>query len=70
VAEFRRRYRTVMTPTPPVMPRHKGMVEGGVKHGHNNAIKTAVHECGSVKENRTDFERIFQAIKREGSCIL
>jgi transposase len=37
--EFARHYRTVMLPTKPVMPRHKGKVEAGVKYAQNNAVK-------------------------------
>lgn len=37
--EFCTHYGTVMLPTRPVMPRHKGKVEAGVKYGQNNALK-------------------------------
>jgi transposase len=39
VAEFCRHYGTVIMPTRPAMPRHKGKVEAGVKYGQNNAVK-------------------------------
>jgi transposase len=39
VAEFCRHYGTVMMPTRPAMPHHKGKIEAGVKYGQNNAIK-------------------------------
>jgi len=39
VAEFCRHYGTVIMPTRPAMPRHKGKVEAGVKYGQNNALK-------------------------------
>jgi len=39
VAEFCRHYGTVMMPTRPAMPRHKGKVEAGVKYGQNNALR-------------------------------
>jgi transposase len=42
VEEFCRHYGTVMMPTRPAMPRHKGKVEAGVKYGQNNAIKGRV----------------------------
>jgi len=39
VAEFCRHYSTVMMPTRPAMPRHKGKIEAGIKYGQNNAVK-------------------------------
>jgi transposase len=36
--EFARHYGTVILPTKPAMPRHKGKVESGVKYGPNNAV--------------------------------
>src|ERR1039458_6664076 len=39
VEEFCRHYGTVMMPTRPAMPRHKGKIEAGVKYSQNNAIK-------------------------------
>ncbi len=38
VAEFCRHYGTVMLPTRPAMPRHKGKIEAGVKFAQNNAL--------------------------------
>ena len=37
--EFAQHYGTVILPTRPAMPRHKGKVEAGVKYAQNNAIK-------------------------------
>jgi hypothetical protein len=37
--EFARHYGTVILPTKPAMPRHKGKVEAGVKYVQNNAVK-------------------------------
>lgn len=39
LAEFAAHYGTVILPTQPRMPRHKGKVEAGVKYGQNNALK-------------------------------
>lgn len=39
LVDFARHYGTVILPTKPVMPRHKGKVEAGVKYAQNNAIK-------------------------------
>jgi transposase len=36
--EFARHYGTVILPTKPAMPRHKGKVESGVKYAQNNAV--------------------------------
>ncbi len=36
--EFARHYGTVILPTKPAMPRHKGKVEAGVKYAQNNAV--------------------------------
>jgi hypothetical protein len=38
-AEFCRHYGTVMLPTRPAMPQHKGKIEAGVKFAQNNALK-------------------------------
>jgi transposase len=37
--EFARHYGTVILPTKPKMPRHKGKIEAGVKYVQNNAVK-------------------------------
>jgi transposase len=37
--EFCQHYGTVLAPTKPAMPRHKGKVEAGVKYAQNNAVK-------------------------------
>ena len=39
VEEFCRHYDTVILPTRPAMPRHKGKIEAGVKYAQNNALK-------------------------------
>lgn len=39
VVEFARYYGTVILPTKPYTPRHKGKIEGGVKYVKNNALK-------------------------------
>src|SRR5437870_135247 len=38
VEEFSRHYGTVLLPTKPAMPRHKGKIEAGVKYAQNNAL--------------------------------
>lgn len=38
VEEFARHYGTVILPTKPAMPRHKGKVESAVKYAQNNAL--------------------------------
>ena len=42
--EFARHYGTVILPTKPAMPRHKGKVESGVKYAQNNAVKGRTFE--------------------------
>ena len=42
--EFARYYGTVILPTKPVMPRHKGKVESAVKYAQNNAVKGRTFE--------------------------
>jgi transposase len=39
VAEFCRHYGTVILPTRPAMPHHKGKIEAGVKYAQDNALK-------------------------------
>jgi transposase len=39
VEEFCQHYGTVILPTRPAMPRHKGKIEAGVKYAQNNALK-------------------------------
>ena len=46
--EFARHYGTVILPTKPAMPRHKGKVEAGVKYAQNNAV--AGRSFGSLAE--------------------
>lgn len=42
VVEFTRHYGTVIIPTKPYTPRHKGKVESGIKYLKNNALKGRV----------------------------
>jgi len=39
VEEFCRHYGTVMLPTRPATPRHKGKIEAGIKYGQDNALR-------------------------------
>jgi transposase len=47
--EFARYYGTVILPTKPVMPRHKGKVEAGVKYAQSNAVKGRSFESLSAQ---------------------
>jgi transposase len=47
--EFCRHYGTVMLPTRPAMPRHKGKIEAGVKFAQNNALKGRCFESLSAQ---------------------
>jgi transposase len=50
VVEFARHYGTVILPTKPYTPRHKGKVESGVKYVKNNALKGRTFS--SIEEQR------------------
>ncbi|MDB6128944.1 MAG: Transposase [Verrucomicrobiales bacterium] len=39
VRSFAEHYGTVILPTKPAMPRHKGKIESGIKYAQNNALK-------------------------------
>src|SRR5271170_6657172 len=49
VEEFCRHYGTVMLPTRPAMPHHKGKIEAGVKFAQNNALKGRCFESLSAQ---------------------
>jgi transposase len=42
MADFAKHYGTVVLPTQPARPEHKGKVEAGVKYAQNNAVKSRV----------------------------
>jgi transposase len=44
IRAFCRHYETVILPTKPRMPRHKGKIEGGVKYVQSNALKGRIFE--------------------------
>lgn len=58
VQSFCRHYGTVILPTKPYMPRHKGKVESGVKYVKNNGLKGKTF-ASLEEENRSlaDWER-------------
>ena len=49
VSEFCRHYGTVMLPTRPAMPRHKGKIESGINYGQENALKGRSFESLSAQ---------------------
>src|SRR6185312_6972857 len=49
--EFARHYGTVILPTKPATPRHKGKVESGVKYAQNNAVKGRSFESLSAQNS-------------------
>ena len=68
VQAFCRHYGTVILPTRPYMPRHKGKVESGVKYVKNNALKA--RRFGSLEEeNRflADWERTIADTRIHGT---
>lgn len=72
VQSFGRHYGTVIMPTKPYMPRHKGKIEAGVKYVKNNALKartfTSLEEenrCLAVWERTVADTRIHGTTKRQ-----
>ena len=70
--EFARHYGTVILPTKPVTPRHKGKVEAGVKYAQNNAVKgrtfeslTAQNACLADWEKNVADTRIHGTTRRQ-----
>lgn len=56
--EFARHYGTVILPTKPAMPRHKGKVESGVKYAQNNALKGRSFESLAAQNTHlADWEK-------------
>jgi transposase len=56
--EFARYYGTVILPTKPATPRHKGKVESGVKYAQNNAIRARTFESLTVQNaHLADWEK-------------
>ena len=56
--EFARHYGTVILPTKPAMPRHKGKIESGVKYAQNNAVKGRSFESLTAQNSfLSDWEK-------------
>jgi transposase len=56
--EFARHYGTVILPTKPAMPRHKGKIEAGVKYAQNNAVKGRSFESlGAQNQFLAEWEK-------------
>ncbi len=58
MADFARHYGTVVVPTQPARPEHKGKIEAGVKYAQNNALRG--RRFGSLAEQNlflADWER-------------
>lgn len=56
--EFARHYGTVILPTKPAMPRHKGKVESAVKYAQNNAVKGRTFESLTAQNaHLADWEK-------------
>ena len=78
VQSFCQHYGTVILPTKPYMPRHKGKVESGVKYVKNNALqRSLVHQPGRTEpfparlgthRRRHADSRHDQAASRQGLC--
>lgn len=72
VQSFCRHYGTVILPTKPYMPRHKGKIEAGVKYVKNNALKAktfpsleAQNRCLADWERTVADTRIHGTTKRQ-----
>ena len=68
VQAFCRHYGTVILPTRPYMPRHKGKVESGVKYVKNNALKARTF--ASLKEEQehlAQWERTVADLRIHGT---
>lgn len=72
VQSFCRHYGTVILPTRPYMPRHKGKIESGVKYVKNNALKAktfpsleAQNRCLADWERTVADTRIHGTTKRQ-----
>ena len=66
--EFARHYGTMILPTKPKMPWHKGKVESGVKYGQSNAVKGRKFES-LAEQNRflADWERTIADTRIHGT---
>ena len=68
VEEFCRHYGTVILPTRPAMPQHKGKVEAGVKYVQNNALKGRGFESLSAQNFfLADWERTVADTRIQGT---
>jgi hypothetical protein len=68
VQSFCRHYGTVILPTKPYMPRHKGKVESGVKYVKNNALQARTF-ASLEEQNRclADWERTIADTRIHGT---
>lgn len=58
MADFARHYGTVVVPTQPARPEHKGKIEAGVKYAQNNALRGRTFaSLGEQNLFLTDWER-------------
>ena len=69
---FCKHYGTVLLPTKPYMPRHKGKIESGIKYVKNNALKNrtfeslaAQNDCLAQWESRVADQRIHGTTKKQ-----
>ncbi len=68
VQAFCRHYGTVILPTRPYMPRHKGKVESGVKYVKNNALKARTFtSLNEEQEHLADWERTVADLRIHGT---
>jgi len=49
MADFARYYGTILLPTQPCRPEHKGKIEVGVKYAQSNALKRDPEGVGALR---------------------
>lgn len=76
MAQFARHYGTVVLPTQPARPEHKGKIEAGVKYVQNNALKgrtfpslAGQNEFLSEWERRVADTRIHGTVRQQVSVL-
>ncbi|MBI5816132.1 MAG: IS21 family transposase [Nitrospinae bacterium] len=68
VMEFARHYGTVILPTKPYTPRHKGKIESGIKYVKNNALKGRVfNSLGEQNEHLRQWEKTIADTRIHGT---
>lgn len=68
LTEFARHYGTVIVPTRPAKPQHKGKIEAGVKYVQDNALSgRSFPECRSMNEHLRHWETTVADLRIHGT---